>query len=81
MIKYFKVANVTPSTASCLLHQMNDRVYDPRAISNVVAKKMKMWLSERGISTKAASAQVLVDCLTASPACSCFSGFMAHTQP
>jgi hypothetical protein len=67
MIKDFKVANVTPSTASRLLHQLDDWGCDPRAISNVVAKAKKMWLSERGISTKADSgAQVLVDCLMVS---------------
>jgi hypothetical protein len=29
-------------------------------LSNIVANSKKMWLSERGIDTKAASAQVLV---------------------
>jgi hypothetical protein len=71
MIKDFKVVNVKPSTASSLLHHMDDMVYDPKAISNVVAKAKKMWLSERGIDTKAASAQVLVDYLALSPDCSC----------
>jgi uncharacterized protein YlbG (UPF0298 family) len=71
MIKDFEVANVKPSTASLLLHQMDDRVYDHNAISNVVAKAKKTLLSERGIDTKAASAQVLVDYLTVSPDCSC----------
>jgi hypothetical protein len=32
MIKDFEVANVKLSTASRLLHQMEDRVYDPNAI-------------------------------------------------
>jgi hypothetical protein len=51
MIKDFEVANVKPSTASRFLHQMDDRVYDHKAISNVVVKAKKMWLSERGIDT------------------------------
>jgi hypothetical protein len=38
MIKDFEVANVNPSTASHILHQMEDCVYDPKAISNVIAK-------------------------------------------
>jgi hypothetical protein len=41
MIKDFEVANVKPATASRLLHQMEDRVYDPKAISNVIAKAQK----------------------------------------
>jgi hypothetical protein len=41
-----------------------------------VAKAKKMWLSERGIDTKAASAHVLVDHLTVSPDCSCV--FLLH---
>jgi hypothetical protein len=40
---------------------MDDRVYAPKAISNVVARSKKTWLSVRGIDTKAAPAQVLVD--------------------
>jgi hypothetical protein len=80
-IKDFEVVNVKPSTASRLFHQTDDRVYDPNAISNVVAKAKKMWLSERGIDTKAASAKVLVEYLTVSPDCSCFFGFMTQTQP
>jgi hypothetical protein len=32
MIKDFEVANVKLSTASRLLHQMEDRVYDPNDI-------------------------------------------------
>jgi hypothetical protein len=70
MIKDFEVVNAKPSTASRLLHHMDDRVYDPKAISNVVAKAKKTRLSERGIETKAVSAQVLVDYLTVSPDCS-----------
>jgi hypothetical protein len=50
---------------------MEDRVYDPEAISNVIAKAQKNWLSDRGINTKAASAQVLIDYLTVSPDTSC----------
>jgi uncharacterized protein YlbG (UPF0298 family) len=38
MIKDFEVANVKPSTASRLLHHLEDRVYDPTDMSNVVAK-------------------------------------------
>jgi hypothetical protein len=37
MIKDSEVANVKQSTASRLLHQMEDRVYNPKAISNVIA--------------------------------------------
>jgi uncharacterized protein YlbG (UPF0298 family) len=77
MTKDFEVANVKPSTASRLLHQMDNRIYDPKAIiSNVVAKANKTWLSERGIDTNAASAQVLVDYLAVSPDCSCV--FLLH---
>jgi hypothetical protein len=64
MIKDFKVANIKPSIASRLLHQIKDRGYDPKAISNVIAKAQKTWLSDRGINTRAASAQVLIDYLT-----------------
>jgi hypothetical protein len=71
MIKDFEVANVKPSTASRLLHQMEDRVYDPKAISNLIAKAQKTWLSDRGINTRAASAQVLIDYLTVFPDTSC----------
>jgi hypothetical protein len=52
--------NVKPSTASRLLHQMEDLVYDPNTISSIIAKAQKTWLSDRGINTKAASAQVLL---------------------
>jgi hypothetical protein len=76
MIKYFEVSNVKPSTASCLFHQMEDPVYDPKAISNVIAKAKKTWLSDRGINTRAASAQVLIDYLTVSPDTSCV--FLLH---
>jgi uncharacterized protein YlbG (UPF0298 family) len=76
MIKDFEVVNMKSSAASRLLHQMDDRVYDPKAISNVVAKAKKTWLLERGIDMKAASAQVLVDYLTVSPDCSCV--FLLH---
>jgi hypothetical protein len=76
MIKDFEVANVKPSTASCLLHQMEDRVYDPKDISNVIEKAQKTWLSDWGINTRAASAQVLIDYLTVSPDISCV--FMLH---
>jgi hypothetical protein len=69
MITDFEVSNVKPSTASRLLHQMEDRVYDPKAISNVIATKT--WLSDRGINTRAASAQVLTDYITVSPDTSC----------
>jgi hypothetical protein len=76
MIKDFEVANVKPSTASHLLHQMEDRVYDPKAISNIIDKAQKTWLSDRGINTRAASAQVLIDYLTVSPDTSCV--FLLH---
>jgi hypothetical protein len=71
MIKHFEVANLKPSTASHLFHKMEDRVYDPKAISNVIAKAQKKWLSDRGINTRAASAKVLIDYLTVSPGTSC----------
>jgi hypothetical protein len=67
----FEVANVKPSTDSWMLHQMDDHFYDPKAISNSIAKAQKTWLSDRGINTKSASAQVLVDYLTVSPDSSC----------
>jgi hypothetical protein len=57
MINDFKVTNVKPSTASHLLHHIEDLVYDPKAISNIVAKSQKTWLSD----TKAMPAQMLVD--------------------
>jgi hypothetical protein len=76
MIKDFEVANVKPSTASHLLHQMEDHVYDPKAISNFIAKAQKTWLSDRGINTRAASAQVLIDYITVSPDTSCV--FLLH---
>jgi hypothetical protein len=76
MIKDFEVANVKTSTTSRLLHQMKYRVYDPKAISNIIAKAQKTWLSDRGVNTKAASAQVLIDHLTVSPDTSCV--FLLH---
>jgi hypothetical protein len=76
MIKDSEVANVKPSTASRLLHQMEERVYDPKAISNVIAKAQNTWLSDRGIKTKAASAQVLIDYITVSTDTSCV--FLLH---
>jgi hypothetical protein len=41
MINDFEVANVKPTTVFRLLHQMEDPVYDPKAISNVTAKVQK----------------------------------------
>jgi hypothetical protein len=76
MLKDFEVANVKPSTAYRLLHQIDHRVYDPKAISNSIIKAKNTWLSDRGINTKAASAQVLVDYLTVSPDTSCI--FLGH---
>jgi hypothetical protein len=78
MIKDFEVANVKLSTASRLLHQMEDRLYDPKAISNIISKAQKTWHSDRGINTKAASAQVLVDYVTVSPGA--YSCFMTKTH-
>jgi hypothetical protein len=72
----FEAANVKPPTASRLLHQMEDRIYDPKAISNVIAKASHAWLSHRGINTIAASAQVLIHYLTVPPDTSCI--FMLH---
>jgi uncharacterized protein YlbG (UPF0298 family) len=71
MIKDFEVANVKPSTDSCLLHQMEDRVCDSKAVSNDIAKAQKTWLLYRGINTKATSAQVLIKYLTVSDDTSC----------
>jgi hypothetical protein len=71
MMKDFEVANVKPSTASSVLHQIDDRIYDPKVISNMIAKAQKTWLSYRGINTKAVSAQILVEYLTVSPDTSC----------
>jgi hypothetical protein len=76
MIKDFEVANVKPSTASRLLYQIEDHIYDPKAISNVIAKAQKTWLSDRDINTRAASAQVLINYLTVSPDTSCV--FLLH---
>jgi hypothetical protein len=76
MLKDFEVANVKPSTSSCLSHQRGDHVYDPKAISKINSKAQKTWLSDRGINTKAASAQVLVDYLTVSLDSSCV--FLLH---
>jgi hypothetical protein len=76
MIKDLEVANVNPSIASRLLYQMEDRVYDPKAISNVIAKAPKTRLSDRGINTRAVSAQVLINYLTVSPDTSCV--FLLH---
>jgi uncharacterized protein YlbG (UPF0298 family) len=44
MLKDFEVANVKPSTASRVLHQMDDCVYDQKAISNVIVKAQKNWI-------------------------------------
>jgi hypothetical protein len=76
MIKDFEVDNVKQSTASRLLHQMEDRVHGTKAISNVIAKAHKTWLSDKGINTRAASSQVLIDYLTVSPDPSCL--FLLH---
>jgi hypothetical protein len=76
MNKDFEVSNLKPSTASCVLHQMEDRVYDPKFISNVITKAQKTWLSDRGINTKTASAQVVIDYITVSPDTSCV--FLLH---
>jgi hypothetical protein len=76
MIKDFEVANVKPHTESRLLHQMEDRVHHPKAISNGIAKAQKTWISDRGINTRTASAQVLIDYITVSPDTSCV--FLLH---
>jgi hypothetical protein len=60
MLNDFEVANVKPSSASPLLHQMDDLAYDPKAISNSIVKAQKTWLSDRGINTKSVSAPVLL---------------------
>jgi hypothetical protein len=75
-IKDFDVANVKPSTASLLLHHIDDRVYDPNAICYIIIKAKNIWFLDRGINTKAASAQVFVDYLTVSPDNSCV--FLLH---
>jgi hypothetical protein len=71
MLKDFEVANVKLSTASCVLHQMEDCVYDPKAISNIISKPQKIWRSDKGINTQAVSAHVSFDYLTVSPDTSC----------
>jgi hypothetical protein len=76
MLKDCKVDNVKPSTASRLLHQMEDHIYDHKAISSIISKAQKTWLSDRGINTTAVAAQVLVDYLTVSPYSSCV--FLLH---
>jgi uncharacterized protein YlbG (UPF0298 family) len=50
MMKDFEVANVKPSTVSHLLHQMENRVYDPKAISNIISKAQKHGF-QIGVST------------------------------
>jgi hypothetical protein len=55
---------------------MEDCVYDPKAISNVIAKAQNAWLSDRGINTKVLSSQVLINYLTVSPDTSCV--FLLH---
>jgi hypothetical protein len=55
---------------------MENHVYDPKAISNIIAKAQQTWLSDRGSNPKAASTQVLIDYLTVSPDTSCI--FMLH---
>jgi hypothetical protein len=50
---------------------MEDRVYNPKAISNIIAKAQNTWLSDRGINTNATSTQVLIDYLMVSPVTSC----------
>jgi hypothetical protein len=53
-----------------------DQIDKNVAISNIITKTQKTWLSDRGINTKAASAQVLVDYLTVSPDTGCV--FLLH---
>jgi hypothetical protein len=55
---------------------MEDRLYDPKAISNIISKAQKTWLSDRGLNTKDAPAQVLLDYLTVCPDSSCV--FLLH---
>jgi hypothetical protein len=50
---------------------MDDCVYDPKTISNIIVKSQKTWLSDRYINTKAASVQVLIDYLSVYPDTSC----------
>jgi uncharacterized protein YlbG (UPF0298 family) len=77
MLKDFEVTkNVKPSTASSLLHQFYDHMYDPKLISNIIIKEKNTWLSDRGINTNAGSAQVFVDYLMVSPDTSCV--FLLH---
>jgi hypothetical protein len=76
MLKDFEVANVKPSTASPMMHQIGDRVYNPKATSNSIVKAQKTCFSDRGVNTKAVSAQVLVDYMTVSLDTSCL--FFLH---
>jgi hypothetical protein len=55
---------------------MDDHIYDPKAVSNYIAKSHKTWLSDRGINTKAIFAHVLIDYLTVSLDNSCI--FLLH---
>jgi hypothetical protein len=50
MLNDFEFANAKPFTASRVLHHMYDHIYDPNAISNIIAKSQKTWLSDRGIN-------------------------------
>jgi hypothetical protein len=45
MLKDFEVTNVNPSTASHVLHHIDDCVYDHKAISNSISKAQKTWIS------------------------------------
>jgi hypothetical protein len=76
MIKDFEVDNVRPSTASRLLHHMEDYVYDTSDIANGISKAQKTWLSDWGINTKFTSTHVLISYLTVSPYTSCV--FLLH---
>jgi hypothetical protein len=76
MLKDFDFANVKPSAASRVLHQIDDRVYNPKVVSNIIIKANNTCISERGINTKAASTQVLIDYLMISPDTSCV--FLLH---
>jgi hypothetical protein len=40
--------------------------YDPKDIWDIIANVQQTWLSDRGINTKATSAQVFIDYLTVS---------------
>jgi hypothetical protein len=48
MVNDFQVISIKPSTDYCLLCKMDDRICDPKSVSNMVAKAQKTWFREWG---------------------------------